>query len=83
MNAIHFSGASFQNHYLTLRTEIPITVADNLIINPAVSRTGTNKPISRVTVLSGLGNLADDNVASSRPSGYREDNILIGKKKRT
>lgn len=56
--------------YLTRRTVVPVIVASNLITMPEESRKGTNSPINKVTVLSGLGNLDGDNVASSKPSRY-------------
>lgn len=68
-------GASFLNQYLTKRTVVPIIVDVNLIIIPEETRKGTNKPISRVSVFNGLGNLIGDNVASSKPTRYPQDII--------
>lgn len=64
-------------HYLTKRTEVPITVADNLITMPEDSKKGTDKPIKIVAVLSGFGSLVGDNVASRKPSRYtRRQNLM-------
>ena len=54
-----------------------MTVAVSRIKFPAENKIGMAIPRSKVTSLSGFGNLAGVNVASKKPSGYFNQNLVI------
>lgn len=66
--------------YLSSRTIPPMIVAASRTKVPAEIKIGVARPRSRVASLSGLGNLAGASVASKNPSGYFNQNLVIGNK---
>lgn len=54
--------------YLSRRTILPTTIPTSRINGPPEIKIGVANPISKVTSLSGFGNLAGIRVASKKPS---------------